>query len=72
MITSFIVQVYLSLCTSLSRRCLMSILADFFTPEIIHDAKYKFSQSGKYFAPPKGTYESYVEFIKVSLCDRTL
>ena len=52
---------------SLSRRCLMSILADFFTPEIIHDGKYKFSQSGKYFAPPKGTYESYVEFIKVNL-----
>ncbi|CAB3984933.1 dynein heavy chain 12, axonemal-like, partial [Paramuricea clavata] len=46
------------------RRCLMSILADFFTSEIIHDAKYKFSQSGKYFAPPKGTYDSYVEFIK--------
>jgi dynein heavy chain len=44
----------------------MSILADFFTPEIIHDAKYKFSQSGKYFAPPKGTYDSYVEFIKVN------
>lgn len=47
------------------RRCLMSILADFFTPEIVQDNKYKFSQSGKYFAPPKGTYESYVEFIKV-------
>ncbi|XP_046853911.1 dynein axonemal heavy chain 7-like isoform X3 [Xenia sp. Carnegie-2017] len=46
------------------RRCLMSILADFFTPEIVQDNKYKFSQSGKYFAPPKGTYESYVEFIK--------
>jgi hypothetical protein len=45
----------------------MSILADFFSPEIIHDGKYKFSQSGKYFAPPKGTYESYVEFIKVNL-----
>ena len=50
----------------LYRRCLMSILADFFTPEIIHDTKYKFSQSGKYFAPPKGTYDSYVEFIKVN------
>lgn len=44
----------------------MSILADFFTPEIIHDAKYRFSQSGKYYAPPKGTYESYVDFIKVT------
>lgn len=47
------------------RRCLMSILAEFFTPEIIQDAKYKFSQSGKYYAPPKGSYENYIEFIKV-------
>lgn len=50
---------------SFLRRCLMSVLADFFTPEIVHDAKYKFSQSGKYYAPAKGTYENYVEFIKV-------
>lgn len=44
----------------------MSILADFYNPEIIQDPKYKFSQSGVYYAPPKSTYEEYVEFIKVT------
>ncbi|XP_071484907.1 dynein axonemal heavy chain 12-like [Diadema antillarum] len=46
------------------RRCLLTILADFYTPDIITDPKYKFSASGNYFAPPKGSYESYLEFIK--------
>ncbi|KAK3752205.1 hypothetical protein QZH41_008046 [Actinostola sp. cb2023] len=46
------------------RRCLMSILADFYNPDIIQDPKYKFSQSGNYFAPPKATYDEYIEFIK--------
>ncbi|XP_020624937.1 dynein heavy chain 12, axonemal-like [Orbicella faveolata] len=46
------------------RRCLMSILADFYTPDIVQDPKYKFSQSGTYYAPPKGEYDQYVEFIK--------
>ncbi|EDO37961.1 predicted protein [Nematostella vectensis] len=46
------------------RRCLMSILADFFNPDIVHDSKYKFSLSGNYYAPPKSTYDEYVEFIQ--------
>ncbi|XP_015752501.1 PREDICTED: dynein heavy chain 12, axonemal-like [Acropora digitifera] len=46
------------------RRCLMSILADFYTPDIVQDPKYKFSQSGVYYAPPKSEYDQYVEFIK--------
>ena len=45
----------------------MSILADFYHPEVVSDPKYKFSPSGTYYAPPKSTYEDYVEFIKVSL-----
>lgn len=48
------------------RRCLMSILADFYTSEIVQDPKYKFSQSGTYYAPPKSSYDQYVEFIKVN------
>ena len=48
------------------RRSLLTILEDFYTPEIIDDPKYKFSPSGTYYAPPKGEYEDYVEFIKVS------
>ncbi|XP_033102995.1 dynein heavy chain 12, axonemal-like isoform X1 [Anneissia japonica] len=45
------------------RRCLLTILADFYTHEIVDDPKYKFSPSGLYYAPPKGTHEEYVEFI---------
>ena len=44
----------------------MSILADFYNPDIIHDLKYKFSHSGNYYAPPKSTYDEYIEFIKVT------
>ena len=47
------------------RRCLRTILSDFYTPHLIQDPKYKFSSSGLYFCPPKGKYEDYVEFIKV-------
>ena len=47
------------------RRCLMTILADFYNPNIISDPKFKFSPSGTYYSPPKSDYESYVEFIKV-------
>lgn len=47
------------------RRCLLTILSDFYTPSIITETKYKFSPSGNYYSPPKGTYESYVEFLKV-------
>ena len=47
------------------RRTLMTILADFYTPEVILQPKYKFSPSGIYVAPPKSTYEEYITFIKV-------
>ena len=42
----------------------MSILSNFYTSEIITDSRYKFSPSGQYHAPPKGSYEAYVDFIK--------
>ncbi|XP_057312411.1 dynein axonemal heavy chain 12-like isoform X2 [Hydractinia symbiolongicarpus] len=48
----------------LDRRCLMSILADFYTADIITDPKYKLSSSGVYYAPPKGKYDDYIDFIK--------
>jgi|SRR6218665_2404782 len=47
------------------RRCLLTILADFYNPDIISQPKYKFSPSGTYFAPTKGSFKDYVEFIKV-------
>lgn len=46
------------------RRCLMTILSDFYNPEIVSQAKFKFSPSGVYAAPSKGSFESYVEYIK--------
>ena len=44
----------------------MSTLADFYTADIVEDPKYKLSASGIYYAPPKGSYDDYIEFIKVS------
>lgn len=48
------------------RRLLLTMLADFYNPHIIENPHYKFSPSGNYFAPPKGTYNDYIEFIKVT------
>ncbi|XP_030888189.1 dynein heavy chain 12, axonemal [Leptonychotes weddellii] len=46
------------------RRLLLTMLADFYNPQIIENPHYKFSPSGNYFAPPKRTYDEYIEFIK--------
>ena len=47
------------------RRCLLTILADFYNRNVITEPKYKFSPSGVYTVPPKGSYEDYLEFIRV-------
>lgn len=49
------------------RRLLLTVLDDFYNPEIIENPHYTFSPSGNYYAPPKGTYEDYIEFIKVKV-----
>jgi dynein heavy chain len=41
----------------------MSLLSIFYTQDILED-DYKFSSSGIYFAPKKGSYESYIQYIK--------
>jgi dynein heavy chain len=41
----------------------MSLLSLFYTPEILKDSN-TFSPSGTYKAPPKGTYDSYITYIK--------
>lgn len=46
------------------RRLLLTMLADFYNLEIIENSSYMFSPSGNYYAPPKGTYDDYIEFIK--------
>lgn len=47
------------------RRLLMTILADFYNKDVIEIPHYSFSPSGKYCAPPKSSYEEYIEYIKV-------
>ena len=46
------------------RRCLGTVLVDFYNPQVAEIPKHKLSPSGVYYVPPKGTYEEYVEFIK--------
>ncbi len=46
------------------RRCLKTILADFFNPRVAKENRHKVSPSGNYFIPPKGKYEDYLEFIR--------
>eukprot|EP00842_Homolaphlyctis_polyrhiza_P000439 jgi/Hompol1/1396/HPOL_002693-RA len=45
------------------RRTLMSLLSIVYTPDILDD-EYRLSASGIYFAPPKGSYDSYIKYIK--------
>jgi dynein heavy chain len=46
------------------RRTLMCLLSNFYTPAIVEDPTYKFSSSGIYYAPAKGKYETYLEYIR--------
>ncbi|NXG19392.1 DYH7 protein, partial [Grallaria varia] len=46
------------------RRLLLTMLDDFYNPDVIEQPHYAFSPSGNYYAPPKSTYEEYIEFIK--------
>ncbi|KAJ3373477.1 Dynein heavy chain 3, axonemal [Kappamyces sp. JEL0680] len=45
------------------RRTLMAILSTIYVPDIMND-DYKLSASGIYFAPKKGSYDSYLKYIK--------
>ena len=44
------------------RRCLLSILRNYYSPAILEDG-YKFSASGLYYAPSFGPLESYREYV---------
>ena len=63
-ITIILVEIIILFFSPTNRRCLMNILSNFYTTDIVNDQRYKFSPSGVYYAPPKGSYEDYVEFIK--------
>jgi dynein heavy chain len=46
------------------RRTLLALLTNVYTPAIVEEPTYKFSPSGIYYAPPKGKYESYLDYIR--------
>ncbi|XP_065834129.1 dynein axonemal heavy chain 7-like [Oscarella lobularis] len=46
------------------RRTLVCILDKFYSRELVDNANYKFSESGIYFSPPDGDYDSYLEYVK--------
>ncbi|GFO15611.1 axonemal dynein heavy chain protein [Plakobranchus ocellatus] len=46
------------------RRCLMTILGDFYCDKLVNDLNYKFSASGHYHLPLRTDYESCIKFIK--------
>ena len=45
------------------RRSLKSLLERFYCNEIVEDDNYRFDETGVYFAPPDGDYESYLTYI---------
>ena len=46
------------------RRLIMSLLDVFYNTHVIDDDGYKFSTSGQYYAPPQGSIDSYLEYIR--------
>ena len=46
------------------RRTLVCILDKFYCRNIIEKDRYPFSESGTYFCPPDGDYESYLEYAR--------
>lgn len=45
------------------RRCLMTILSQYYTADILDD-DYRFSESGKYYSPPEGTLEALIQYTR--------
>jgi len=45
------------------RRCLMALLADFYTEDIFTD-EYTFTETGIYYPPEEGPYDKYVDYVR--------
>jgi dynein heavy chain len=43
---------------------LKTLLAKFYCPDVIATDEFRFDESGLYYAPPDGDYESYMTYIK--------
>ncbi|XP_072168572.1 dynein axonemal heavy chain 3-like [Diadema setosum] len=46
------------------RRLLLSILSKFYTPETVDQDNFAFSDSGDYYCPVHGDYESYLDYLR--------
>ena len=46
------------------RRSIMTLLKDYYCPEMISEENHKLSPSGTYFVPPDGERQDYIEFIR--------
>ncbi|CAF1508861.1 unnamed protein product, partial [Adineta ricciae] len=46
------------------RRTLKTLLAKFYCPAIIDSEEFRFDESGLYYAPREGDYDSYLDYIK--------
>ena len=46
------------------RRCLVTILNKILNVDLVLDDDFKFSESGTYYAPKHGEYDTYVDFAK--------
>lgn len=46
------------------RRTLKSLLERFYCPGIVENEEYKYDESGLYYSPVEGDYESYLTYIK--------
>ncbi|VUZ52829.1 unnamed protein product, partial [Hymenolepis diminuta] len=46
------------------RRCLLTLLLDFYCPALVNENKYKLPTNPSYYVPPKMEYQEYIDFIK--------
>ena len=46
------------------RRLIKSLMKIYYNENVVREENYKFSASGTYVTPKKGSYESYIEYIK--------
>jgi len=48
----------------IDRRCLMCILARYYTKNVVDDDEYKFSESGTYFSPKVGSHDTLMDYLR--------
>lgn len=49
------------------RRCIKTILSDFYNPLMLSEENHKLSETGKYYVPPDGQKADYLQFIEENI-----